>query len=70
MKYREATKRPVTRTLNSYVREWKAHNRLYYWNINKDNKWSKEIVEHAKDCDLEENQSKFWAIVYLILGGV
>lgn len=59
---------PVTRSVNSYIREWKGHNRLYKWNIKRD---------HTKDVDLEEYiKAKdkilgiFKAIIWLILGGI
>lgn len=59
---------PVTRSVNSYIREWKGHNRLYKWNIKRD---------HTKDVDLEERttmRSKVKGIllevVWFILGGI
>ena len=50
----------VTRTFESYVREWKGHNRLYNLGLFK---------SHTKDVDLEEPQNWFWKIVWFILGG-
>lgn len=58
---REARGYIVSRTTNSYVREWKGHNRLYKWNI---------LRNHTKDVDLDENMSLFWEIVWIILGGI
>ena len=47
------------RSINSWVREWKAHNRLYKLGLFK---------EHTKDCDLEENEKIHRLMVYWILG--
>lgn len=47
------------RSINSWVREWKAHNRLYKLGLFK---------EHTKDCDLEENKKIHRLMVYWILG--
>ena len=56
---RKARKLPVTRTTNSYVREWKGHNNLYNLGL---------FTSHTKDVDLEENISIFKEIIWLILG--
>lgn len=65
---RKARKLPVTRSANSYVREWRGHNRLYKLGLYK---------SHTKDVDLEEYiKAKdkilgiFKAIIWLILGGI
>ena len=50
-----------TRSINSYVNEWVGHNRLYERGIKQD---------HTKDVDLEEPQSLFWRIIWLIIGGI
>lgn len=47
------------RSVNSWVREWKAHNRLYKLGLFK---------EHTIDCDLEENEKWYRLIAYLIIG--
>lgn len=47
------------RSMNSWVREWKAHNRLYKMGLFK---------EHTIDCDLEENEKWYRLIAYWILG--
>ena len=47
------------RTLKSWVKEWKAHNRLYKLGLFK---------SHCKDCDLEENEKLHRLVVYQILG--
>ena len=64
---RKIQKLPITRSNNSYIREWKAHNRLYNKNIAR---------SHTKDVDLEEYitikqkiKGFFLSIVWLIIGG-
>lgn len=49
------------RHIAEYVREWKAHNILYKIPL-------RYFKEHAKDCDLSNNESKFRLFVYNILG--
>jgi len=56
---RTKDKLPVTRTKKSYIREIKAHNRLYLFNIYRD---------RTKDTDLEEHINSFKEIIYFILG--
>lgn len=51
---------PTTRTFESYVREWKGHNRLYKLHL---------FRKHTKDVDLDENMSMFWELIWLIIGG-
>lgn len=58
---REARGYIVSRTTNSYVREWKGHNKLYKWGI---------FRSHTKDVDMDENMSLFWEMIWLILGGI
>lgn len=58
---RKARKLPVTRTNNSYVREWVGHNRLYRLGIRRD---------HTASVDLNENNSLFEELLWLILGGI
>lgn len=50
---------PRTRSFDSYVREWKAHNRLYKLGL---------FRSHTKDCDLEEPIKWYHEIIYFILG--
>lgn len=50
---------PVTRSMISYAREIKAHNRLYKLGLFK---------SHTKDCDCEENIKKWKENVYKIIG--
>lgn len=57
---REAKMYPITRSIGSYVNEWKAHNRLYRLGL---------FVSHTKDTDLEEPQSLIYRIIWFILGG-
>jgi len=59
--YRKMTKRPVTRSINSYVREWRGHNRLYKWGLFKN---------HTRDVDLNENNNIIEELLWLILGGI
>ena len=47
------------RTIKSWIKEWKAHNRLYRLGLFK---------SHTKDCDLEENEKTHRLIAYEILG--
>ena len=47
------------RSIKSWVKEWKAHNRLYKWGLFK---------EHTVDCDLEEHEKVHRLIAYAILG--
>ena len=50
---------PVTRSFDSYAREWKGHNRLYNLGLFK---------SHTKDVDLDENMSTFWETIWYIIG--
>ena len=68
MKCRDASRRPVTRSLKSYSREWRGHNRLYNWNI---------AIDHTKDVDLEERltpkdkiKGLILDLIWLIIGGI
>lgn len=47
------------RTIESLVREWRAHNRLYRWGIFKN---------RAKDVDLEWPQPWWMKAAYFVLG--
>ena len=47
------------RTVNSLVREWRAHNILYNWGL---------FISHTKDCDLEAKESLFRRFFYFFLG--
>ena len=51
----------VTRNIDSYVREWIGHNRLYRLGLFK---------SHTKHVDLEENIPKWKEIIWFILGGI
>ena len=51
----------VSRTANSYIREWRGHNKLYKWNIAR---------SHTRDVDLNENNSIIEEIIWLIIGGI
>ena len=50
----------VTRTIDSYKREWLGHNRLYEWGIAR---------SHTESVDLQENESIIDKIIWMILGG-
>ena len=59
---------PVTRSANSYVREWRGHNRLYNKGL---------FRSHTKEVDLEEYigvlgkiKGIFLEVVWLVLGGI
>ena len=47
------------RSLDSWVREWVAHNRLYKLGL---------FRKHTKDLDLDEFESKFRLFIYNIIG--
>ena len=48
------------RSIDSWIREWKAHNRLYKLKL---------FIDHTKDCDLEELESWHRRLCYFIIGG-
>lgn len=56
---RQEKKYKTNRTLNSYIRETKAHNRLYKLGL---------FRKHTKDCDLEEDIKTWKEIAYFIIG--
>lgn len=47
------------RSIKSWIREWKAHNRLYRLGL---------FRSHTKDTDLEENEYWWRLVVYNIIG--
>lgn len=49
----------VTRTFESYVREWKGHNNLYHLHIAR---------SHTKDVDMQEDISKFEELIWMVIG--
>lgn len=49
----------TNRTLNSYIKETKAHNRLYKLGL---------LRKHTKNTDLEENIKLWKEIAYFIIG--
>lgn len=49
----------TTRTLKSYIRETKAHNRMYKLHL---------FRKHTKNTDLEEDIKLWKEVVYFILG--
>ena len=50
---------PQTRSFDSYVREWRAHNRLYKIHYKR---------SHTKDVDLEEPIKWYRELAYWIIG--
>lgn len=50
---------PQTRTFESYVREWKGHNRLYKLHL---------FRSHTKDVDLNENNSVIEELIWKLIG--
>ena len=48
-----------TRTIKSWIKEWKTHNKLYKLGL---------FRKHTKDCDLEEDEKIHRLIAYEILG--
>lgn len=50
---------PQTRTFESYVREWKGHNRLYNLGL---------FRSHTKDVDLEEPSKWYLELIWMIIG--
>ena len=53
------TKYYSKRSIDSWIKEWKAHNRLYKLGL---------FRSHTKDCDLEENEKWWRLLVYEIIG--
>lgn len=53
------TRYTSNRTIKSWVKEWKSHNRLYKLGLFK---------SHTKDCDLEEHEKLHRLLIYEILG--
>lgn len=47
------------RSINSWIKEWQAHNRLYRFGLFK---------THTVDCDLEENEKLHRLLAYQVLG--
>lgn len=59
IKERKERRYKTNRTLNSYIRETKAHNRLYKLGL---------FRKHTKNTDLEENIKLWKEIAYFIIG--
>jgi hypothetical protein len=53
------TKYHSKRNINSWLKEWKAHNRLYKLGL---------FRSHTKDCDFEENEAWWRLLIYEIIG--
>ena len=56
---RKSMKYPVTRSPESYLREWIGHNRLY------EKGW---FISHTKSVDLNENNSILEELIWHIIG--
>ena len=56
---RNRRKLPVTRTFDSYVREWKGHNNLYNIGL---------FRSHTASVDLNEDNSIIEELIWLIIG--
>lgn len=59
--FRKAMKYTVSRSKESYIREWLGHNKLYELGLYK---------SHTKDVDLNENNSVIEELIWLIIGGI
>lgn len=57
--FKKKTNYQCKRSYKSWLKEWKAHNRLYKLGL---------FRSHTKDCDLEENEKLHRLIAYQILG--
>lgn len=57
--FKKRTNYQSKRTYKSWLKEWKAHNRLYRLGLFKG---------HTTDCDLEENEKWWRLLAYQILG--
>lgn len=58
-KFEYETKYYSKRSISSWIKEWKAHNRLYKLGL---------FRRHTKDCDLEENEKWWRLLIYEIIG--
>ena len=47
------------RSINSLIREWRFHNRLYKLGL---------FVSHTKDCDFESDEALYRRIFYFFFG--
>lgn len=57
--FRKRTGYKSKRTIKSWLKEWKSHNRLYKLGL---------FQIHTKDCDLEENEKLHRLLAYQIIG--
>ena len=58
-KFKNITEYRSKRTMQSWIREWRTHNRLYKLGLFK---------EHTRDCDIEGNEKLHRLLIYQILG--
>lgn len=59
VKFKQETSYESKRTIKSWIKEWKSHNRLYKLGLFKN---------HTADCDLEENEKWYRLLFYEIIG--
>ena len=59
IEFKRETKFESKRTIQSWLKEWKSHNRLYKLGL---------FRSHTRDCDLEENEKLHRLMAYEILG--
>ena len=57
-KFEYETKYYSKRSIISWIKEWKSHNRLYKLGL---------FRKHTKDCDLEENEKWWRLLIYEII---
>ena len=57
--FKERTGFKSKRSIDSWLKEWKTHNRLYRLGL---------FRSHTSDCDLEENEKLYRLITYEIIG--
>lgn len=59
IQFLKQTNYKTKRNLKSWIKEWKAHNRLYKLGL---------FRSHTSDCDLEENEKCYRLLAYQLLG--
>lgn len=57
--FRRRTGFKSKRSIDSWIKEWKSHNRLYRLGLFK---------KHTRECDLEENEKLHRLFIYEIIG--
>ena len=59
VKFKQETSYESKRTIKSWIKEWKSHNKLYKLGLFKN---------HTADCDLKENEKWYRLLFYEIIG--